>query len=71
MMFPLMRTCAEQLCNVLDELAMTGEEFEGKDLFGRYTNDVIGSCAFGVEPHSLENPNSEFKQMGKRMLTFR
>lgn len=68
MMFPLMVKCAEKLDHVLDT---TVDEFEIKDLCARYTTDVIGSCAFGIETGSLDDPNSEFRQMGKRVLEFR
>ena len=70
MMFPLVRACAEKLRQVIDHTP-SEESFDIKDLAARYTTDVIGSCAFGLDTNSLDNPNSEFRMMGKKVLQFR
>ena len=44
---------------------------EMKDLFTRYTNDVIATSAFGIACDSLKNPRNEFYEMGKDLTTFR
>ncbi|XP_046391290.1 cytochrome P450 9e2-like [Ischnura elegans] len=41
----------------------SGREMEMKELFGRYTFDVISSCAFGVQCDSLLQPEAEFVQV--------
>jgi cytochrome P450 family 9 len=38
---------------------------ELKELFTKYTNDVIATAAFGIQCNTLENPNNEFYKMGK------
>ena len=42
-----------------------------KDLFTRYTNDVIATSAFGIRCDSLKNPKNEFYEMGKDITNFR
>uniref|UniRef100_A0AAT9UTL7 Cytochrome P450 6PZ32 n=1 Tax=Maconellicoccus hirsutus TaxID=177089 RepID=A0AAT9UTL7_MACHI len=69
LMFPLVQECGNKLTQVLG--TMTSEAFNIKDLSARYTCDVIGTCAFGIETHSLDDPNNEFQEMGKRVFRFR
>lgn len=35
-----------------------------KDIFSKYTNDVIANCAFGIKCNSLLQENNEFYSMG-------
>lgn len=69
MMFPLVQECARKLGKLLND--MQGETFNARDLCARYTTDVIGSCAFGIETNSLEDANSKFREMGERIFEFR
>jgi cytochrome P450 family 9 len=43
---------------------------ELKDLFTRYTNDVIATSAFGIACDSLKNPENEFYEMGRDITNF-
>ena len=41
-----------------------------KDLFTRYTNDVIATTALGIGCNSLKEPDNDFYVMGKEFTTF-
>ncbi|XP_076275225.1 cytochrome P450 9e2-like isoform X2 [Rhynchophorus ferrugineus] len=45
-------------------------EVEFKDIFSKYTNDVIASTSFGIKVDSLREPKNEFYAMGKKMTNF-
>lgn len=73
MMFRTLTDCSVGLIELVDNTIETGKALDIKDVVARYTTDVIGSCAFGLECNSLKNPNSEFRKYGKRIfeLSFR
>lgn len=68
-MFGLMEQCALQLQNHLKPYAASCETLEMKDVHARFTTDVIGTCAFGIQCNSLVNPESEFRTMGKAIFS--
>ncbi|XP_055597004.1 cytochrome P450 6A1-like [Uranotaenia lowii] len=68
LMFPIVRDVGEQLeACLLKELPANGE-IEIKDILARYTTDVIGICAFGLDAGSLKDPESEFRVMGRQVF---
>jgi cytochrome P450 family 9 len=43
---------------------------EVKDLFTKFTNDVIATAAFGIQCNTLQNSDNEFYRMGKEFIKF-
>ncbi|XP_059225706.1 cytochrome P450 6a22 [Stomoxys calcitrans] len=66
-MFPTLSKVGEQLVTVLrEECGVHGKSIEIYDLCSRFTTDIIGNVAFGMECNSLSEPNTEFRQQGDR-----
>ncbi|KAF3426863.1 hypothetical protein E2986_12663 [Frieseomelitta varia] len=70
-MFVLMRDCAKDYGDYFASLpADQSKEFELKDAFAKYTNDVIATCAFGVDVNSMKNPRNTFYLYGREATNF-
>ncbi|KAJ8922556.1 hypothetical protein NQ315_007586 [Exocentrus adspersus] len=68
MMFEILTNCSENLNQILDKHYKDGEPVEIKDVMGRFTTDIIGSCAFGIDCNCMENPDSEFRRYGLKSV---
>lgn len=68
MMFQILVATTRDLKGVLDEHSVVQDAVDIKDVVSRFTTDVIGSCAFGLDCNSLQNPNSEFRLYGQKLL---
>uniref|UniRef100_A0A1B0D3B2 Cytochrome P450 n=1 Tax=Phlebotomus papatasi TaxID=29031 RepID=A0A1B0D3B2_PHLPP len=72
LMFELVSECANQMVNfVTKETKAKGvQTYEMKDFFSRMANDIIATCAFGIQVNSLEHQDNEFYVKGKDMMNF-
>ncbi|KAF2897406.1 hypothetical protein ILUMI_08770 [Ignelater luminosus] len=68
MMFQTLVNCSDSLTTVIDRYSKEKQAIDIKDIVARFTTDIIGSCAFGIECNSLQNPNSEFRIYGKKVF---
>ncbi|XP_067009334.2 probable cytochrome P450 6a14 [Anabrus simplex] len=68
MMFLLMKECAEEMSEHLKDSAKNGECLEWKDVAANYTTDVIGTCAFGMQFNAIQDPNSELRVLGRKLV---
>lgn len=71
-MFELVTECASNIGNHFSEKLQNGDkvDIETKDFSSRYTNDVIASCAFGLQINSFVEPQNEFFINGKTLFNF-
>lgn len=67
-MFPTIVSVAEEFVDCLKQMTKDDNEIEIRDVLGRFTTDVIGSCAFGIHCNSLKDPNATFRMMGKKVF---
>ncbi|XP_031330486.1 probable cytochrome P450 6a14 [Photinus pyralis] len=68
MMFRLVMECGKHMTSAMEEVARKQIPIETKDWLGRFGTDVIGTCAFGIDCNSFQEPNSAFRTYGKRAL---
>uniref|UniRef100_A0A8D8HDK2 Cytochrome P450 9e2 n=1 Tax=Culex pipiens TaxID=7175 RepID=A0A8D8HDK2_CULPI len=70
--FELVTKCGRSMATFFKEEARAGRklEYEIKDTFQRYGNDVIATVAFGIEVDSMRDYNNEFFEMATKMLSF-
>ncbi|XP_037037112.1 probable cytochrome P450 9f2 [Bradysia coprophila] len=71
-MFDLLSECGDQMVKALrSESESTGSaDYEMKELFGKYSNDVISSVAFGCKIDSFVDPSNDFYLSGKKFAEF-
>lgn len=67
-MYPTVCDVGEKFKSHLNDIMESSNEFtvEIKDLLARFTTDIIGSCAFGIECNSMKDKNSVFLEMGRK-----
>lgn len=62
LMMPIVNSLGDKLVEKLRE--SDGEDVNSREIFSRYTTDVIGNCAFGLDCNSLNDPENEFLEKG-------
>ncbi|XP_018318914.1 probable cytochrome P450 6a19 [Agrilus planipennis] len=69
-MFTTFWLCGNRLVRKIDSMIETKESSGIKEILACYSTDIVGSCAFGIECNSFENPNSDFRTYGSRIFNF-
>ncbi|XP_035781524.1 cytochrome P450 6a2-like [Anopheles albimanus] len=68
--FPMVLAIAQQFCDHLwagvCSATSDGGVVEIRDLMARFTTDVIGSYAFGLDCNSFREPENEFRRIGRK-----
>lgn len=69
-----MKMMFETVCSICDEMIAyvhenaKSDQTEMKDILARFTTDVIGNVAFGLDMNSMKNPDSMFRKMGRKVF---
>ncbi|KAL0110546.1 hypothetical protein PUN28_013858 [Cardiocondyla obscurior] len=69
-MFKLMSDYGAVFTSYLVNLPPEEKVIQMKDIFTRYTSDVIATCAFGINVDSMRDPENEFYIYGKEATNF-
>ncbi|KAJ8664880.1 hypothetical protein QAD02_006542 [Eretmocerus hayati] len=70
-MYELIVACAQNLTDYMSREAEDPKNIiDARDVFSRFTADVIASCAYGINVDSLKEPNNEFYIMAKKGSNF-
>ncbi|VVC31925.1 Hypothetical protein CINCED_3A000677 [Cinara cedri] len=57
------KECSDQLIQFVDEkLSKQSDGFDVKEIFGKFTTDVIGTCAFGLKLDTITDSDSNFRK---------
>lgn len=68
-MFPILLDCGKTLQNFISNKIVTGDDIiEIRDLLARFNTDIIASVAFGIEVDSVNNPNADFRIIGRKIF---
>lgn len=68
MMFETVVKIADIMNTQLEKDA-TADMVEMKETLAKFTTDVIGNVAFGLEMNSIQDPDAMFRKMGKKIFT--
>lgn len=69
-----MKMMFETVCSICDEMIAyvhenaKSDQTEMKDILARFTTDVIGNVAFGLDMNSMKYPDSMFRKMGRKVF---
>lgn len=66
-MFETIKTVGDELVKGLDEIVTTEDQVEIRDLFSRFTTDVIGKVAIGIECRTL-NESTQLREMAQKAM---
>ncbi|XP_076277121.1 putative cytochrome P450 6a13 [Lasioglossum baleicum] len=66
--FPILKETGDTLNKFFDRKVESKESIDVKDIFTRYSLDVIMSTAFGMTCDSINNPNNEFRYWSKKVF---
>lgn len=68
-MYGEMNDCSKEMMNnVENKIKCTTNEIDIRDIMGKYSTDVIGTCIFGLKLNAVNDDNSKFRIYGKAIF---
>lgn len=67
-MFSLIIECSNVLEKNMEPLIAKGKPVDFRELAARFTTDVIGSCAFGINMQAMSEEQCKFREVGKEFF---
>ena len=69
-MYSQVEECANEMTQFFhDSIKSKNNLLEMRECMARFTTDVIGSCAFGLQFNALKDPDSQFRKMGRQLFS--
>ena len=69
MMLGFMHETQKKCIDNMNIFAMNGQDFELREIFGKFSLDTIASCAFGIDPQaSCSKTKSKFVESVEQMF---
>ncbi|XP_059619104.1 uncharacterized protein LOC132263385 [Phlebotomus argentipes] len=65
--FPSLQASCDKMIEYL-RLQSSTTDIDAKSLCAKFTTENVGSCAFSLNANCFEDPNSEFRRMGKNIF---
>lgn len=69
LMFPTIVTVANELVRCISTTIQTDSVVHVSEWLARFSTDIIGNCAFGVDCNCLKDPHALFREMGKKIFS--
>ncbi|XP_074030272.1 cytochrome P450 6a2-like [Leptinotarsa decemlineata] len=70
MMFPAVVQKSRYMVDAIIKCAESNEDVDINEFLAKFTTDVIGDCALGMECNSFTNPQAEFRTAGRKLKKF-
>uniref|UniRef100_A0A2S2NM21 Putative Cytochrome p450 n=1 Tax=Schizaphis graminum TaxID=13262 RepID=A0A2S2NM21_SCHGA len=68
-MYDQIKECSKILMeNIKKDLKENNNQIEVRDIMGKYSTDVIGTCAFGLKLNAISDDKSAFRKYGKSIF---
>ncbi len=67
-MMKFLQQTSKIMVEYIDKEAEAGNDFEAKEMMGKFSMDTIASCAFGVDAQAYTNKDSKFVEYASNIF---